>query len=348
METQQTRGSWRRVAPALTLVVLAPMLAEVLPGATRTSALFVLPVEMGVWGCGALLIRAAVRHWRLGWRNMLLLSFALALAEEFVIQQSSLAPMVIQIVKGAPYARAFGVNWVYLLWALGYETVFVVFLPVALAELIFRDRREKPWLSKAGLGGAVLYFAVACFFAWFTWTQIARPKVFHVPAYVPPALTIEIGLAAIALLVLAAIGPARRLIARKVRPSMPPPPLIAGAFALIAAVLWYGLVLLGFNLRPDFPVPVAAAGGILLGLLVLIAFPRWAAHPNWRDAHAFAVIAGALTGSMGVGFIGFIGASPVDLYGKIVFDALALVLLIMLAVRLRRPAGGAGPSQSRS
>ena len=58
---------WKRILPALTLVVMAPLVAEVLPGATRFSSLFVLPIEMCVWGGGALMIRYAVRRWRLGW-----------------------------------------------------------------------------------------------------------------------------------------------------------------------------------------------------------------------------------------------------------------------------------------
>lgn len=115
-------------APAILLMVLAPLIAEILPGATRFSSIFVFPIEMFVWGGGALLIRYAVRKWNLGWLNMLLLALALSLAEEFLIQQTSIAPMVIKI-QGVTYGRALGVNYVYLLWALIYESVFVVFLP---------------------------------------------------------------------------------------------------------------------------------------------------------------------------------------------------------------------------
>src|SRR5690349_14258884 len=97
-----------RAGPAWTLVFLAPLVAEVLPGATRLSSIFVFPIEMAIWGGGALLIRAAVRRWQLGWLNMLLLAFALSIAEEFLIQQTSIAPMVVQIFPGDPYAREIG------------------------------------------------------------------------------------------------------------------------------------------------------------------------------------------------------------------------------------------------
>ena len=93
------------------------MVAEVLPGATRISSIFVLPIEIVIWGGGAVMIREVVRRRQLGWLNMLLLAVALAITEECLIQQTSLAPMVIKL-KGEEYARAFGVNYLYFLWCL--------------------------------------------------------------------------------------------------------------------------------------------------------------------------------------------------------------------------------------
>jgi len=52
----------------------------------------------------------------------LLLALALAVAEECLIQQTSLAPMVLKL-KGEVYARAYGVNYVYFLWALSTSRV---------------------------------------------------------------------------------------------------------------------------------------------------------------------------------------------------------------------------------
>src|SRR5262245_26410793 len=208
MTASAPSSCWARVAPALTLLLTAPLVAEVLPGSTRFTALFVLPIEMCVWGGGALLIRDAVRRWRLGWRNMLSLALALALAEECLIQQTSLAPMVLQL-KGEVYARASGVNYVYLLWALAYESVFVVLLPVHLVELIFPTRRHGVWVGKAGLVAVVAFFLLGSYLAWYSWTRIARPNVFHVPVYDPPSTAILVAGAAICGLIFAALGPFR-------------------------------------------------------------------------------------------------------------------------------------------
>jgi hypothetical protein len=326
---------WSRAAPGLSLMILAPLLAEVLPGATRFSSIFVLPVEICVWGGGALFIRYAIRRWQLGWRNMLFLALALAIAEECLIQQTSLAPLVIQL-KGQVYARAFGVNYVYLLWALVYESVFVVFAPIYLVELIFRRRRDGLWLGKISRIVLAVVFTFGSFLAWFSWTQIARPKVFHVPAYNPPLPAVAIAVAIIVALIFCALGPFQQSLAKPAAPLKPPPPWLIGAAACVWATLWFVLVLLAFGIAPQFPPAVAMGVGILLAAAILYLLPRWTAHPLWGDRHQFATIFGVILGSMLLSFVGFIGSLPADLYFKIGIDALAVVLLIALGRRLRQ------------
>ncbi|HUL51852.1 MAG TPA: hypothetical protein VLT83_00450 [Opitutaceae bacterium] len=325
------------LAPALTLMVMAPLLAEVLPGATRLSALFVLPIEICMWGGGALLIREAIRRWGLGWRNMLLLALALALAEECVVQQTSLAPMVVQI-KGVAYARALGVNYVYFLWALVYEAVFVVFLPVALVELLFPRRRNDPWLGPVGVTVVAAFLGLGAFLAWFSWTRIARPKVFHVPLYSPPPVALALALLAIGGLAYAALGGMRHRLARASAPLTPPPACLAGLAGALWAALWYGLVLLGFGIAPTFPPAAAVGGGLLLSAAAAVLVSRWAAHPAWRRGHSCAVICGTMIGAMLVSFLGFIGALRMDLYFKIAVDLAAAGGMIVLAERVRSPA----------
>jgi hypothetical protein len=298
---------------------------------------------MCVWGGGALLIRYAVRRWQLGWCNMLLLAIALALAEECLIQQTSLAPMVLQL-KGQVYARALGVNYVYFLWALVYEPVFVVFLPVYLVELIFPNRREDSWVSRAGLVAVISFFLLGSYLAWYSWTRIARPNVFHVPAYNPPLEAVLTAAAAISILIFAALGPCRNVLARPSAPLTPPPPWLLGTAGSIWAVLIYGLVLLAFGVAPSFPPSVAISTGLLLAAGVLLFLPRWTADPRWRSSHQFAVIVGTMLGSMMAGFIGFIGAARADLYFKIIVDALAVTFMIALGFKVGRQSASSSQS----
>src|SRR5690349_6972419 len=98
--------------PAVTLLLLSPIIAEVLLGSIALSTIVFVVPEIGIWGCGALMIRALVRSRNRGWISILLLGIALALAEECVIQQTSLAPLP-WLNPQQLYGRAFGVNWVY-------------------------------------------------------------------------------------------------------------------------------------------------------------------------------------------------------------------------------------------
>ncbi len=311
---------------------ISPLVAEVLPGATRFSSLFVFPIEMCVWGGGALLIRYGIRRWRLGWLNMLFLALALAVAEECLIQQTSLAPMVLQL-KGQVYGRAYGMNYVYFLWALCYETTFVVFVPVYLVELIYPNRREDLWVSKTGLVAVALFFLLGSYFAWYSWTRFARPNVFHVPIYNPPPSAILIAVAAICCLIFAALGPFRNKFARRSQPLKPPPPWLIGTAGAIWAVLWYGLILLAFGIAPSFPPAAAVGAGLLLAIVVLLVLPRWTANPNFKPNHKFALIFGTMLGSMMAGFIGFLGAARMDLYFKIVVDILAVAFMFVIPYR---------------
>lgn len=335
MSDSPRTSCWSKAAPGLSLMILSPILAEILPGATRLSSLFVLPVEIAMWGGGALFIRYAVRRWGLGWRNMLLLALALSVAEECLIQQTSLAPLVVQ-VKGQGYARALDLNYLYLLWALGYESVFVVFTPVYLTELIFAKRRGDLWLSKGAMIPLSTLFALGAFLAWFSWTQIARPRVFHVPIYHPSLAHLLVASAAISLLVISALGPFRGLLVRPSRPLRPPDPWVLSVASCLWATLWYGLVLLAFGIAPQVPPALPMGGGLLLSAAALVLLPRWAGHPRWEERHQFAAVFGAILGSMLLSFVGFIGSLPMDLYFKVAVDLLALMLLLVLRRRLRQ------------
>ena len=70
----------------------------------RVSKIWVLLPQIMTWGCAALLIRECVRRLGKGWPSMLLLGLALAIAVEWVILQTSIAPLVGPGERG--YGRA--------------------------------------------------------------------------------------------------------------------------------------------------------------------------------------------------------------------------------------------------
>jgi hypothetical protein len=338
IQTREATGSlsrWMRIAPVIALVLLSPIISELLSGSTRITTIFVLIPEIGIWGCGTLIIRYLVRRQHKGWVAILLLGIALGMAEEFVIQQTSLAPLV-GVDPNHIYARWLGVNWVYLLWVLGFECVWVVILPIQLAELIFPDRRDDPWIGRRGLWIASIAFILASFMAWYSWTQVYAPMITHQPAYQPPWISIGIGVAVIAALALGAatLQPGGQARQGRVKPA--PRPGVVGVAAFMIAGLWNLLILIAYGALPTLPVSIPILASLLLAGVTFRLIRFWTANINWQDAHRLALVFGTTLATLVDGWIilGVTKALPVDRIGQVAFNLIALFCLILLS---RRP-----------
>jgi len=329
------RGFLSRIAPALLMMVLAPSFTELLLGGTRLSALIGFPpiivMEIIVWGGGAVMLRALARKLGLGWGSLILFGLIIAMAEEFVIQQTSFAPLVIKL-KGVEWARAGGINYVYALWALVYEAVWVVLMPTLVAETVFPARRRETWLSTPGTIILLVLFPIGSIMAWYGWTHIARVQTFHLPLYTPPAPAMAAALAAIAAMFIWAIKFPPRFTAT----ARPPAPMLIGLLGAIWASFWFALVVLAFGIAPQVPAPAVFAAGLVLTAAVLLTLPRWATHPGWTGSHAYGLVFGTLTGAMLASFAGFEGAAAEDIWFKIVTNLIALALMILLGRKVAR------------
>ena len=321
-----------RAAPAMLMMILAPCFTELLLGGTRLSTLIAFPpvllMEILVWGGGAVLLRALIRKLRLGWNSLLLFALALAVAEEFVIQQTSLAPLVIQL-KGVEWGRAGGLNYVYALWALVYEAAWVVLFPTLVAELVFPDRRAETWLSKQMAVVLAVLFVLGAIMAWFAWTHIARVQTFHLAIYNPPRLALLAAIAVICGLVVWGI---------KFPPTFghawrPPGPAVIALLGGVWGIVWFLLVVLAFGIAPSLSAPAVCAAGAAVVLVIMLVLPRWASHAAWTQRHSYCLFAGALTGAMAISFLGFRGAAREDIVFKVATNAVALVLIVLLGLQ---------------
>jgi hypothetical protein len=315
--------------------VLAPLIGEVLSGATRLSFLFVFVPEMMVWGCGALIARELVRRWRGGWTSLLLLGIALAVAEEIVIQQTSLAPLPWP-APGAGYGRLWGVNWIYFLFMLGYESVWIVLVPVQFAELIFAKDRDERWLGNAGLIVSSVVFLLGAAIAWFLWIKRVRMVVLHLPVYNPPPAAVLGGVLAIALLGWAAyalrnVGGQAAGSSRATAPAW-----TAGVAAVVFALPWYGLMSLIFGVRRSEPFWIPAIAALVWAMLAYGTLRYLASAPGWSDAHRWALVFGATLVCMAAGFGGSHAWPHKDLIAKWILNALAVAGFLLLARRIRR------------
>ncbi|MGA9667707.1 MAG: hypothetical protein WBQ94_00780 [Terracidiphilus sp.] len=323
-----------------TLLILAPLIAEVLSGSTRISFIFVFIPEVMVWGVGALLARELVRRWRAGAASLLSLGLALSIAEEFIIQQTSIAPLPFPGAD-AGFDRVWGVNWLYFLFMLGFESVWVVLIPVQVTELIFPVHREQPWLRKRGLTACCITFVVGAYMAWFGWTQQARPKL-HVPPYHPPLTLIASGLAAIALLVcvaylLRSFGHACQVRSScKTASRLEAQPWLVGIGSFVLGGAWFGLITLVFVPNPGVPLWLPLACGVVWARMTFAVIRYWSASGQWSDKHRWALSFGATLASMSVGYLNTAGYSTMDLIGKAILNVLATAGFIILARKLWR------------
>jgi hypothetical protein len=321
----------------LALVLLAPMIGEVLSGATRMSFIFALVPEIMVWGCGALIIREAVRRWGGGWTSILLLGLALSVAEEFVIQQTSLAPLP-WAAASPGYGRLWGVNWIYFLFMLGYESVWIALVPIQLTELVFPDRRFARWLSNVGLVISGLVFVFGSFIAWYAWTQRARPIVFHAPKYQPPVATFLLGLIAIVLLALAAHAVSKSTPAHRAAPHAAPPAWIVGLAVLVFGFPWYFLMTPIFSptFNHSFPFWIFVLAGCGWTALVFLIIRHWASASGWGDMQRWALVSGATLVCMVSGFSGSSSWPRGDVLSKAVLNVIAVAGFLVLAWRIQR------------
>ena len=336
-------SKWQRIAPVITLLLLAPIISEVLSGSTRISTMFVLIPEIGIWGGGALLIRYLARRWQRDWVTIFLLGLVLALAEECLIQQTSLAPLV-GVDPAHVYARAWGVNWLYLLWALGYESIWVVVVPIQLTELIFPEQRTEAWIGRRGLIATSIFFVLASFMAWYSWTQIFVPRYYPQGAYQVPVLTFGIALAAMIVLTVIAMlrKPAPQSGQKTTRPA--PQPWLVGLVTFVLGLLWFLQILLAYGVIPTLPVPVSIGAGLILAGAAFFLLRTWSSSLDWRDAQRLALVLGILIATWLGGIIilnmnlvlTMSHASLIDSIGQVLFNVITLLLLIPLARRIQR------------
>jgi hypothetical protein len=319
----------RFAAPIWTLLLLAPFIAELLSGATRTSVLFVYVPEVMVWGVGALLCRELARRWSAGGTSLLLLGMALSVAEEFIIQQTSLAPLPFP-GSHAVYGRVWGVNLVYLLFMLGYESVWIVVVPVQVTELFFPRRAGQPWLRRRGAITACIVFLVGCRIAWFGWVKQARPRL-HAAPYSPPTGMIALGFAAIAALIAVAWfargfgrpGPDDR---RRTAPAW-----LGGLTAFVMGTAWFMLIGQNFVPNPVEPFWLAIVAGSAWAALAFALFVWWSSRPAWSGVHRFAAATGATLACMAAPYVTIATWPKIDVVGKAIFDVLALIGFVLLA-----------------
>ena len=315
-------------SPAAVLLLLAPVVGGLLNGATRISFIFALVPQILVWGCGTLLIREAAHRWRRRTTSILALAVGLSIWVEFFVLQTSLAPLPWLRV---PHDRVWGVNWLWLSFMLGYESVWIVLVPILITELIFAERRHEAWLGPRGLAAAALGLVFGSWMLWGLWTRVAMMQVFHMPRYDPPVSTLMLGLLAILVLALAGYALPSSKQDWPAPPRLAPPPWLVGIGAPALGFPWWLLIALAFAPYQPIPLWLALLAGCSWAATAFFVIRRWTRGHGWSDRQRWALAFGALLTCMMAGFLGSSLWPPIDLVGKAALNTIAIALMVILA-----------------
>jgi hypothetical protein len=317
----------RRIRPAITLFLLAPLVAEFLLGDLPIILLPALLVLAPMYGGGALLIREVARRAGRGWPTILVLGSAYAVFEEAFTTQTLFNPnylgLHLRLLEPA-YIPALGMGAWWTVFVLTLHTVWSISVSIALAEALFPDRRTTPWLGRFGLAVTSVLFALG---AVASTLLTLRGDHFHASAaqFAGAAL-------ACVVLIAAAFRLPRASSARTA--GGVPSPWLVGSGALAAGS--------AFLLIPKRWGWGAVGAYLALDLLVIVLVSLWSHRAGWDGRHLLALAGGAALAYAWHAFLETpaVGQSGmVDRVGNAVF---AVGLVVLLGIASRRTASGIG------
>ena len=320
----------RRIRPAITLFLLAPLVAEFLLGNLPIILLPALLVLAPMYGGGALLIRELARRAGRGWPTILVLGFAYAVFEEAFTTQTLFNPnylgLHLHLLEPA-YLPALGMGAWWTVFVLTLHTVWSISVSIALAEALVPDGRTTPWLGRIGLAVTSVLFA---FGAVASTLLTLRGDRFHASAaqFAGAALVCAVS-------IVAAFRLPRASDARTAE--WVPGPWLVGMGALAAGS--------GFLLIPNRWGWGAVGAYLALDLVVIVLVSLWSHQADWDGRHRLALAGGAALAYAWHAFLQTpaVGKSGmVDRVGNAVFAVALVVLLVMAARRTSATSAGTG------
>lgn len=281
-------GIFSHIPPWLTLLLLAPILGE-LVSCHQTPLEFINPLNLLIlslpYGCGALICRELTIRWRGGGLCLLLLGIAYGIYEEGVVVYSLFDPQWSELGAMAQYGSYAGVNWTWAAMTIQFHTLISIGSSVAIAHMIYADRRAQPWLGRRGL--------TICFAGLLGWIPVMwLIMTIDMKRPFPPMPLYILAWA----LVLALMWAARRFAGKpaiegRKAPARPWLFFLLGLINMIA-------VFAGVFTTAEHGAPPLAITMLLLILLdgvSLLLVWRWSGYGRgWDDRHRLALVAGLL------------------------------------------------------
>jgi len=143
----------KKISAVITLLFVAPLVAEYLLGDLPLKLLPALIVLAPTYGGGAVLLRELTRRVGRGWPTMLLLGFAYALIAEGLITQSlfnhDYLKMHLHLLDPA-YIPSLGISAWWTLLMVNLHAFWSMGVSIALVEALFPAEADAPWLGIVG------------------------------------------------------------------------------------------------------------------------------------------------------------------------------------------------------
>ncbi len=316
----------RRIAPALLLTVLSPLIAEFLLADFTIRNLGLLVVFVPLYGCGALLLRELTRRTGRGWPTLLLLAIAYALLEEAFLTQSLFNPDYVgQRLLDYGFIPAMGTSLNWTFFVLSIHVVWSVATPILIAEGTAGAAREDPWLGRPGLVVTIVLFALGCA-ATGAFSLQSSPFVASPAQFASAAVLIALVVVA----AFTAIPPLRSAAAPPAGTSPAPWIVLVTTLALAIAYLAAEPLARSRGLHPAISVIARLACEAAAAVLLW----AWSTRAGWTPRHYLAV--GAAT-TLTYGLFGLssllsghtnLGApvNQVDVVGQVAMTAIVLLI----------------------
>lgn len=309
------------------LFFLSPAIGELLSGSAPPAEFFNpfgLFIMAALYGSGALLIRELRIRWRKGWSAILVLGAAYGIVEEGLMVKSFFDPAWMDLGILGTYGRWAGVNWVWSLELTIYHAVFSITIPIFLAELVFQDLRQAPWLGKKGIIFFSCLLAADVMFGFFALTTYRPP---FLPYLLSLILVLVLG--RIASRLPAPVSPSETVEAILPRPR---------AFTLLGFGATLGLFFLSWVV-PHLKIPALLTMAGLFGLVYLVykIVQKLSRQWNWKDEHRLALAFGGLLFFMILAPLQELDQTrPDNTSGMAIVGLVTFVLLVLLWRKVRR------------
>lgn len=324
---------FKRIAPAIALYFLSPLIAEFLLGDFPLSKIGILLFLAPFYGGGAILIREIVRRTGRGWPTILMLALAYGIFEEAFTTQTLFNPDYLGLhlhLLVPAFIPALGIGGWWTVFVLTLHTVWSISVPIALVEALVPRRAHMPWLKGLGTGIVAVLFVLI---AWtMTMHQIQTDSHHFTASRTQFAVS---AVCSVAVAISAFLLP-RRTEAR--RPGNPPNPWISGALSLTACSI--------FLVVPPKWGWAAVSIYLALDLILLTATLWWSRLEGWNGLHILSLAGSAALAYAWHAFIAQPVIGKADLGMRVGNAVLALGTILLLYAAARRTSAAFAPESA--